>query len=1603
MLPNAISICRKSLSAGILLLACFALPAIGQVQSTFTDVHHDVSRPLRDLAAAAPAEAAVAPREAEPARLIPIPPGVKPAGDPDPVLQRTSADAPTLLAPTPGLNFEGLGTGIPGFFIAGAPPDTNGAVGLTQYVQWVNLSFAIFDKTTGAITLGPVAGKSLWTGFCGNCETNNDGDPIVLYDKQADRWVFSQFSVRTPNVPNSLGPFLQCVAVSTTSDATGTYNRYAFQYSAFDDYPKMGVWPDAYYVTFNMFAPPSFFFAGADACAYDRNAMLAGQAATQICFQQGSSIGGLLPSDIDGSTPPPAGSPNYMVDFGNNSLNLFKFHVDFATPANSTFTGPTVIPVAPFTPLCTGARGCVPQPNTTTGLDSLADRLMYRLAYRNFGDHESLVVNHSVAVGTLASPAAGVRWYELQNPSGTPVVAQQSTFAPDTTGFRWMDSLAMDQAGDIALGYSLSSSTTFPTVALTARAIGDPASTMGPETIIVSGTGSQTTDQFGNALTRWGDYSAMQVDPSDDCTFWYTTEYLKNSGIFNWNTRIASFKFPSCDKADLTITSAHTGNFTQGQTGATYTLTATNSGGLDTSGTVTVTDTLPTGLTATAIAGTGWTCDLPTLTCTRSDVLASRSGYPAITLTVNVANNAAGILSNSAAVSGGGELNTTNDSATDSTTIIQLGPDPTIAITHTGAFIQGQTGTYSLAISNVGLSPLDGTTVTVTDTLPTGLTASAASGAGWSCVISPAVKCTRSDALASNASYPVITLTVNIAANAPAAVANTASVSGGGETNTLNDSATDNAVVIPPPADLTITKTHTGNFQQGQNFANYQITVTNSGSNPTVGLVTVTDTLPTGLTFSNMFGGGWNCNLTTCTRSDALAAGASYPVIQVTVNVASSAPASVTNTAVVSGGGEVNLANDTANDVTTITPTPDLAITKTHIGDFTVGLPGTYTIIVNNVGGGPTVGLVTMNDFLPQGMTATAITATGWTCSSVPTAFVNCTRSDALDSAASYPPIVLVVAVAGGFANEVNTANVNGGGELNFANDNASDPTVVNAPVLAISKSHAPATFIVGQTGTYTISVSNTGTTSTSGSATNPVTVTDFLPQGMTATDLSASTGWTCSPVPTSFVTCTRSDVLAPASSYPAIVMAIRVDGAFSATVTNTASVSGGGDLNFHNASDPTPVTASILGITKSHVGNFTVGQTGDYTITVNNSGTVATVGTVNMSDFLPFGMTATTINATGWTCSTVPTSFVNCSRSDALAAGGAYPSIIVTVSLDGTVGPNQTNFANVTGGGDLSFHGASDPTTVNVPDLSVAASHSGNFFVGQIGAAYTVNISNVGTTATAGGTINLTDQLFQGLTATAASGTGWSCSSSFPTTFVFCTRLAGTLAPGAAYPPITITLNVAPDAPAVVLSLLNVGGIGDANFTNNFLNQFLPVSRVAVTSSGSNSATVAAGNAASFVFSANLATNPPVGTVTFSATGLPPNSNASFSPPSLTLSGPVALTINTSGNGHVAALRLTGPDRFGLGRLAVFFPFAGVIGLVLLRRTRRKSWLSPALVISFLALTLGFVGCGGGGTPPPPPTPVVTPAGTYTLTISATSSNVTIPPVVTKVTLTVQ
>lgn len=521
-------------------------------------VRHDLSRPLRSMNVASPSAANLTER---PLRRLNAGQG----NGPDAAQQTSTGSAVSL---TNSTGFEGVGRGQYGFSVQYAPPDTVGAVGATQYVQWVNTYLAVFNKSTGAIVTGfPKPGNAVWSGFGGGCEANNDGDPIVQYDKIANRWILTQFSVSTL-------PYLQCVAVSTTSDATGTYNRYAFSYgnSTFNDYPKLSVWPDAYYISFNMFTN---FFVGAKVCAYDRAAMLSGAAATQQCFQLSSVYGGLLPSDLDGSTAslqpagsgvPPAGTPNLFMNFGTGSLNLWRFHVDWSNSANTTFAGPVSIPVAAFTAACNGGGTCITQPGTQQKLDSLADRLMYRLAYRHFADgHEALVVNQSVT----ANSATSVRWYELRNATGstmaatTPVVYQQSTLNNSDGTHRWMGSIAMDSSGDIALGYTASSSSVYPSVRMTGRLATDTLNTMGTETELRTGHGSQLPN-----LSRWGDYSAMTVDPQNDCTFWYTSEHLQTNGTWNWNTWISSFTFAGCGSTGGPTTGTLSGSVTNASTHA---------------------------------------------------------------------------------------------------------------------------------------------------------------------------------------------------------------------------------------------------------------------------------------------------------------------------------------------------------------------------------------------------------------------------------------------------------------------------------------------------------------------------------------------------------------------------------------------------------------------------------------------------------------------------------------------------------------------------------------------------------------------------------------------------------------------------------------------------------------------------------------------------------------------------------------------------------------------------------------------------------------------------------------------------------------------------
>jgi hypothetical protein len=590
---------RRRLVAISILLICwlsFAIPTRSQQNENKAQripaVRRDTSsRPLRNTS---PTISLRGVREKKPVHLNPnvtLNLGPAPA---DPVLQSPRKDGRGTRSPRRkrrggraaarkdlllGKNIEGMGDGFRGpqgdFIMHVAPADTNGAVGETQFVQWVNDSFTVFNKITGAIEYGPVPGNVLWDSFGGNCEKNNDGDPIVQYDKIARRWVLAQFSVKNG--------FSQCVAISTSPDATGTYHRYEFGYTAFNDYPKMGVWPDGYYTSFDMFTTDPMtkedIFVGANVCVFDRNAMLRGAEASQQCFQLGPGYFSLLPSDVDGATSslvnedgspgpsaPPTGTPNFFlaIDSRSKALNIWKFHVDWQNSDNSTLGvgadhRPDIsVPVPSFTFACNGSgETCIPQPGRPRAelLDSLGERLMFRLVYRRFSDHDSLVVNHSVDTGMPMS-RTGVRWYELRDPNGTPTIFQTGTFAPDND-HRWMGSIAMDKVGNMLLGYSISGRV-YPGINYASREASDPPGQLKNETVLWKGTGSQrctlpngkcicvTPNGGCDTLTRWGDYSSISVDPTDDCTFWYTTQYQRSNGAYNWHTRIGSMKFKNC-------------------------------------------------------------------------------------------------------------------------------------------------------------------------------------------------------------------------------------------------------------------------------------------------------------------------------------------------------------------------------------------------------------------------------------------------------------------------------------------------------------------------------------------------------------------------------------------------------------------------------------------------------------------------------------------------------------------------------------------------------------------------------------------------------------------------------------------------------------------------------------------------------------------------------------------------------------------------------------------------------------------------------------------------------------------------------------------------
>ncbi len=515
----------------------------------------------------------------------------------DPVVQTA---APLLGMPPVLASFEGMS--IREACGNCLPPDTNGAVGPSHYVQMANTSFSVYSKT-GTLLKGGTKINALWAGTGTQCAAHNDGDPIVIYDQLADRWLLSQFTASaTPY-------YAECIAISTSPDPTGTYYLYEFDESptVFHDYPHIAIWPDAYYMTTNEFPDGAQTNSGAGAFAFERDKMLTGQPARFVWFDEAAittaayTPGGQNPTNLDGKRLPPAGSPNYFIETDmppstpvptatGGLMSIWKFHVDWNDPTQSTYgigsTAPVAsggglykgnggqpnfsIPIADYVSAqCVYGQGpnCIPEkispPSHPATLDTLGDRIMFRAAYRNFGDHESLVVHHTVVTAAdtpTGSTRTGLRWYEVRNLSTTPTIFQQSTFAPlDPTNplWRWMGSPAMDHSGNIAIGYSGSGPNQFPSLYYAGRLATDPPNelTQG-EAIMFQGLGNQAFP-----LNRWGDYSDLTVDPTDDCTFWYTNEYHAANGAgdiinVNWRTRIASFRFPQCVSPQLQLVSA---------------------------------------------------------------------------------------------------------------------------------------------------------------------------------------------------------------------------------------------------------------------------------------------------------------------------------------------------------------------------------------------------------------------------------------------------------------------------------------------------------------------------------------------------------------------------------------------------------------------------------------------------------------------------------------------------------------------------------------------------------------------------------------------------------------------------------------------------------------------------------------------------------------------------------------------------------------------------------------------------------------------------------------------------------------------------------------
>ncbi|WP_332644775.1 COG1361 S-layer family protein [Aeromicrobium sp.] len=874
------------------------------------------------------------------------------------------------------------------------PADTVGDVGPNHYVQMINSNFQIYNKDgTTAAGGASVAINSLWTSNNVNdngCDTQNAGDPIVLYDQTADRWMLSQFT--SPNT----APFDMCIAYSQTPDPTGAYFTYSFRLPASHDYMKYAIWPDGLYMS-------TFEGGTLGAYVFDRSAMLSGSPATFQYFGSGAGALGpgvssagrvrLFPSDWDGSNPPAAGEPNHFLlskdaDNGQggtqDTLEIYDFHVDWNDPANSTFGLATTLNTAPYD-IDVGCvdgdgdgqvRGCVDQPNSTRDVDSLPGRLMHRVQYRNFGTHRSMVVVQS-SVDADGNDRVGTRWYELRNSGAGWTIHQQGTYAPAATpGFanigspdRWMGSIAMDKDNNIAIGYSImdAPNNLNASIAYTGRLAGAPLGSMPEQEQML------LTSNAVHASERWGDYSSMNVDPTDDCTFWYTTMVGGSA------TQIGSFRFSSCTSADLRITKSDTPDPVAAGEDLTYTINVTNAGP-NTAEDVTVTDVLPAGVTFLNSAP-DCTNAGGTLTCAMGDLLAGQT-VPLVIQVEVPADFAGNTLVNTATVSSPTSFDPdqSNNKATATTTVKRQADLAVTKVCKPDTSAPAGTEAFcDIHVDNLG--PSDAKDVQLTDVLtsatpfelvsvtasPSGTCAPTSSGA----VTTVTVTCDLGTEPAGGRTTVRVTVTADDAAevNDVASVASSTT-----DPNTGNNRAT-GRVDFVGSADLSLDKTGPAEVVAGTELT-YEIEVSNDGPS-TARDVVVQDLLPLGVSFVSVTPSQGTCahgqpgpRDVTCGLGN-LAPGGSA-TITIVASVAPDVPPGTIlfNKAMVSSSTGDPDNDDVRDSVPThVVASADVSVTKTDSPDPVVaGNKLTYTITATN-GGPSTAQNVTLVDTLPSGTT----------------------------------------------------------------------------------------------------------------------------------------------------------------------------------------------------------------------------------------------------------------------------------------------------------------------------------------------------------------------------------------------------------------------------------------------------------------------------------------------------------------------------------------------------------------------------------------------------------------------------------------------------------